>query len=50
MKMRWIPFYAAILAAVATTSATGVVQSLEAQQERTECRCVDAGRATHERR
>ena len=42
MKMRWIPFYAAILAAVATTSATGVVQSLEAQQERTECRCVDA--------
>ena len=41
MKMRLMPVCAAILAAAALTSTTGAVQPLEAQQERTECRCVD---------
>ncbi|MGB0542705.1 MAG: PDZ domain-containing protein [Longimicrobiales bacterium] len=40
--MRWIPVCVAMIAAVATTSVLGAVQPLEAQQERTECRCVDA--------
>lgn len=42
MKMRLVPTCAALLAAVAITSAPALAPTLAAQQERTECRCVDA--------
>ncbi len=43
MKMRLMPVCAVILAAAALTSTPGQVEPLAAQQERTECHCVDAG-------
>jgi len=42
MKMRLMPVCAVILAAAALTSTPGQVEPLAAQQERTECHCVDA--------
>ena len=42
MKMRLMTTCAGLLAVVALISAPALVQPLEAQQERTECRCVDA--------
>ena len=42
MKMRFMPVCAAMLALATLTSTPGQVERLEAQQEQTECRCVDA--------
>jgi len=42
MKRALMATYAVLLPAVAMTSATALVHPLQAQQERTECRCVDA--------